>query len=310
MNRRSLSAFTFVVAAMTAIIGCTTSHRVDHPAPVAPAATNSPASSPTTSSSVSTELNSTAATPPMYVPDITHENEPLPDGVLAWNGLLQITNVVETEDAAHFTISFTNLTAGKVAIMDVHPSCGCTTAELPQRPWIIEAGASGTFPVTVNLNAAGHQGTLFKSVKVTTDKGMKDIYLRITIDPVKMAEITEADRERFLAMSKADRQAIFSGDCASCHVKRGEGKYGKALYDADCAICHDAEQRATVVPDLHKLKVPTNPDFWRQWVTHGKPGSLMAAFSQAEGGPLSDMQIASLVEYLDETNPSNVPSVQ
>jgi mono/diheme cytochrome c family protein len=94
---------------------------------------------------------------------------------------------------------------------------------------------------------------------------------------------------------------VFKGDCASCHVHRGEGKYGQELYQADCAICHESEHRATMVPDLHALKTPTNFEFWRTWITHGKPGSLMPAFSTVDGGPLSDMQIASLANYLGES---------
>jgi len=296
MNRRNAFVITLMAMTTAGMIGCASRHA-------------GPSAKPAAGGDASA-ANTPVTTAPVYVPDITHENEPLPDGVIAWNSLMQSTNVPETESAARFTVSFTNISSGKIAIMDVHPSCGCTTAEVPPVPWVIAAGGHGEFPVSVNLNVAGHQGSLFKSVKVTTDKGAKDIYLRITIDPVKMAEITDADRERFMAMSKADRQAIFSGDCASCHVKRGEGKFGKDLYEADCAICHDAEQRATVVPNLHKLKVPTNPDFWKQWVAHGKAGSLMAAFSTAEGGPLNDMQIASLVQYLDENFKSNVPSPQ
>ena len=53
-----------------------------------------------------------------------------------------------------------------------------------------------------------------------------------------------------------------------------------------------------MVPDLHAIKAPTNVEFWRTWITHGKPGSLMPAFSTADGGPLTDMQIASLAAYL------------
>jgi len=192
--------------------------------------------------------------------------------------------------------------------MDVNPSCGCTTAELPPLPWVVEAGASGEFPITVDLT--GKSGTLFKSVKVATDKGTKDLFFRITIEPEKPVVISDADKERFLVMSKKDRQAIFKDDCAECHVKKGEGKYGEALYLVDCAICHEANPRPTMVPDLHNLKVPTNADFWKQWIAHGKPGSLMAAFSTAEGGPLNDLQIASLVAYLNCALPSKVPSPQ
>ncbi len=250
------------------------------------------------------------ATLPIYVPDTSHENDALPNGVFAWNGTILTTNISADADRAYFVISFTNISPDKVAIMDVHPQCGCTTADVPQTPWIVPPGASGQIPTSVNLEITGNAGTLFKDVKITTDKGFKDIYLRIEFKPVTPPVMSDDERAKFVMASRADRQAIFKGTCADCHVKKGEGKYGKALYDADCAICHEANPRATMVPDLHNLKVPTNPDFWRQWVAHGKPGSLMAAFSQAEGGPLNDMQIAGLVQYLNETIPSKVASPQ
>ena len=65
-----------------------------------------------------------------------------------------------------------------------------------------------------------------------------------------------------------------------------------------------------MVPDLHNLKVSTGGDFWRTWISQGKAGSLMPAFSSAQGGPLSDLQIASLTSYLSQTFPSRVPSPQ
>jgi mono/diheme cytochrome c family protein len=107
-------------------------------------------------------------------------------------------------------------------------------------------------------------------------------------------------------MAKADRQAVFQGDCATCHVKPGTSKYGKPLYDAVCAICHESKTRASMVPDLHNIKTPTNVEFWQTWIAHGKAGSLMPAFSTTDGGPLLDMQITSLAGYLNATIPSQV----
>jgi mono/diheme cytochrome c family protein len=156
---------------------------------------------------------------------------------------------------------------------------------------------------TVNL--AGKSGTLFKTLAVNTDKGSKTLMLKIIIQPFVMPKMSEADRARNLKIATADRQAVFRGECASCHVQRGEGQYGKALYDADCAICHESESRATIVPDLRALKTPTNFEFWRIWIAHGKPGSLMPAFSTVDGGPLSEMQITSLAAYLTGAIPSN-----
>jgi mono/diheme cytochrome c family protein len=119
-----------------------------------------------------------------------------------------------------------------------------------------------------------------------------------------------ADRARALETAKADRQAIFRGDCVTCHVKPGEGKYNKSLYDPVCGICHESKDRASMVPDLHNIKTATNADFWQTWIAHGKAGSLMPAFSNADGGPLSDTQIASLVVYLSAAFPSQQPANQ
>ena len=250
--------------------------------------------------------NETAATPPVYVPDASRANGPLPSGVLAWNTTALYTNAAANQDQAHFTFGFTNVSSENVVILDVHPSCGCTTAELPQKPWTIPPGGSGKIPATVNLDVAGHEGILFKTLKVSTDQGWMELAMRITILPPVIPTLSDADRARGVAMAKMNRQAVFSGDCATCHVKPGEGKYGKALYDSVCAVCHEAQHRATMVPDLHNLKVPTNEAFWRMWIAHGKPGTLMPAFSTAEGGPLNDMQIASLAAYLNFAIPSHV----
>ncbi len=293
-----------------------------------------------------------AATAAVSVPDTSHQNDPLPDGVLEWNGLTQEATVAADAGNAHFTFCFTNIAKANedvlatnittttnittvtnksfiwfkkisfatnystatrfttnqvarpvpVAILDVHPSCGCTTAQLPALPWVIPAGGHGEFGLTVNL--AGKTGMLFKTVNFKTDRGWKQLILKITIQPPVMRTQTDAERAQSMLLAKADRQAVFRGDCATCHVKPGDAKYGQPLYAAVCAICHDAKDRASMVPDLHNIKSPTNMDFWQTWIAHGKAGSLMPAFSTSDGGPLSDMQIMSLVQYLAATIPS------
>jgi mono/diheme cytochrome c family protein len=245
------------------------------------------------------------STPPIYVPDTSHSNDPLPDGILAWDELSKATDAAADQPVAQFIFSFTNVTSGNVIILSVHPSCGCTTAELPPLPWTIAPGTNGQIRLSVNIQ--GKSGTLYKTVNVSTDKGSKTLVLRINILPPVIPKMTEAERARGVAAAKIDRQAVFRGDCATCHSKNIEGKYGKPLFDSVCAICHEAAQRATMVPDLHNLKTPTNDEFWRTWIAHGKPGSLMPAFATSDGGPLTDIQIASLAAYLNATIQSQVP---
>ena len=205
--------------------------------------------------------NPVAASAPVYVPDLSHVNDPLPNGVLAWNGAMLSTNVPANAEQAHFLLSFTNVSAGSVSISDVHPTCGCTTAELPPRPWTIPSGGSGQIPITVNLSlniTGGEEGTLLKAVDIHTDKGYKQILLRIDILPPVIPHLTDAERANGVAIATADRQAVFKNDCATCHATPGAGRYGKALYNAVCAVCHEVEHRAAMVPDLHDLKTPTN----------------------------------------------------
>lgn len=259
---------------------------------------------------VAAQSSNSVTTLPVYVPDYSRAGEPMRDGIFAWDGVSKSVDVTNGEDFARFTFDFTNVTSGNVTILSVKPSCGCTTAELPPVPWTIPAGSSGEMKVSVNL--AGKDGVIYKSVNVATDQGNKNLVLRVNILPAPVAPpLTAEQMAHGIAAAKVDRQAIFKGDCASCHVpKNTETKYGEQLYAAVCAICHDAFPRATMVPDLHNLKAPTELEFWRTWITLGKPGSLMPAFASAQGGPLNDMQIASLAQYLNSANPSHAAPTQ
>lgn len=252
--------------------------------------------------SVAAQPSNEIASAPVYVPDVSHENEPLPDGVLAFDATTKTVDAIEGTDFAKFTFSFTNVTTNIVTILNVHPSCGCTTAELPPVPWQLAPGTNGEVRLSVNL--AGKQGMLNKSVNFATDKGKRDLWMRINLTPAPKIEMTDAQKAAGIAAAKIDRQAVFKGDCATCHIGKSEGKYAQQLYDIVCGVCHAAEHRNAMVTDLTKLTVPTNEEFWRTWITYGKPGSLMPAFAQSQGGPLTDIQIASLATYLNAVHPA------
>jgi mono/diheme cytochrome c family protein len=252
------------------------------------------------------------ATSAVYVPDTSHANEPMPDGILVWNSLLQTADSTNDTEAVRFSFTFTNVAAGPVTLLSVRPSCGCTTAQMPPVPWQVPAGSNGE--IKLNVNVQGKTGSLFKQVGIVTDKGMKNLMLRINVlPPPRPPAMSEAQRAAGVVAAMADRQAVFKGDCASCHVRKVEGKYGQQLFEAVCVICHEAEHRASMVPDLHNLPVPTNEEFWRTWITSGKAGTLMPAFATSQGGPLTDLQIASLAAYLNAVCPSkatNAPAAK
>jgi hypothetical protein len=223
---------------------------------------------------------------------------------MIWDAESKTTNVAAGTSNAEFAFCFTNRSPAPYTIISVGTSCGCTTAQLPALPWTIPPQTNGQIGVRVNL--AGKSGALQKTITVGTDHGNKVLVVRIIIEPPSTPTMSEAARAQNLQVSQKDRQAVFKGDCISCHVKPTEGKYGQELYKVVCGICHEGEHRASMVPDLHALKVPTDELFWRTWITVGKPGTLMPAFAKTESGPLTDLQIVSLAAYLNTFIPSHV----
>jgi mono/diheme cytochrome c family protein len=234
---------------------------------------------------------------------------PSVDTLLAFDATTKSVTVTNGTPQAQFMFNLTNISSEVVVITSVATSCGCTVAKLPEQPWHLAPGSNGELHVTMNL--AGKMGTVPKTVTVNTEKnGSKSLIVRTTILPSPPpATMNPGDRENNQKLALADRQAVFKGDCAKCHADPTQNKMGPELFALACGICHEGQNRASMVPNLHALPKEKNPEYWRTWITYGRPGSLMPAFSKKEGGILDDAQIASLVSYLMTTIPS-APFVQ
>lgn len=221
---------------------------------------------------------------------------PKQETVLAWDGLVKEANLKPGEISAHFQFAFTNTSPQEVVVNAVRTSCGCTVAKVPRMPWLIPAGTNATFEVTVDVR--GKSGTVTKTVTVDTSAGYRYLTVRASIPAMGGGSMASADRARNLQVALADRQSVLKGDCAVCHVTPGVGKKGGDLYVAVCGVCHEAEHRASMVPLLRALNKPMKAEDWRRVITEGKPDSLMPAFANDHGGPLTPEQIDSLVAYL------------
>ena len=222
------------------------------------------------------------------------------DNFLVFDALIKEYTAKAGEAQGQFTFSLTNISSENVTVNFVQTSCGCTVARLPSQPWTLAPGDHGEISATMNI--AGHTGTVAKTLTVNTDKGLKVLSVKSVILPAP-APMSAMNREENQKIAMADRQAVFKGDCAACHVEPAKNKMGHELYAAACGICHEGEHRNPMVPDLHALKEPTNPEFWKNWILHGKPGTLMPAFAQTDGGFLTEAQIASLINYLSASIP-------
>lgn len=211
---------------------------------------------------------------------------------LAWDATLK--EIAVPLGATNVTVGFhvTNISTAPIVINNVTATCGCSLVQVPAKPWTLAAGDSGEIKMVTDLR--GKRGVLIKSVIVYSSVG-----IRVATAKVNIPEPARVDsRSLNLQAAQADRQAVFKGDCAKCHAEPAKGKQGKELFAAACAICHEASPRASMVPDLKALRKPTQADYWRQWITHGKVGTLMPGFSDKHGGPLTEGQVESLVEFL------------
>jgi mono/diheme cytochrome c family protein len=226
-------------------------------------------------------------------------NTDLPLMVIAWDSLSKEVALKPGEIEAKYVFNLTNVCATNVIINSAAASCGCTVAKLPANPWTLAPGTNGDIHVTMNV--AGKSGVVIKTVTINSTAGTKLLTVRAIVPPPQVAPATPMsplDRERNQQLAKADRMAVFKGDCARCHIEPARGKLGKDLFASACGVCHLAEHRASMVPDLKKVNSEGGAEYWLNWITKGKAGSLMPAWAQSEGGRLTPDEIETVVQYL------------
>lgn len=209
---------------------------------------------------------------------------------LVWDAMEKTLTPKLGQEIVPFQFSVTNTSDKSVTIDQIRPTCGCTVAEMPASPWMLAPGSNGTFVGTIDVR--GKEGTISKALFVNSSAGTQ--MLGIT---VKVPTLDEEARRRNQMIAKNDRQAVFQGDCAVCHLKSTVGRSGGELFTAACGTCHLSEHRASMVPDLLVAKQHRDAAYWRKWISEGKDSSLMPAWSKKHGGPLTDEQIESLVQF-------------
>ena len=160
---------------------------------------------------------------------------------LAFDALHKQVMARAGQSNAVVSFTLTNASAAPIIIRDVALSCGCSVATMPAKPWTLKPGEHGQ--VTVTTDVRGKRGSLLKTAIVYASSGTRVLTYQVDIQEPSTPE----ERARNQALAKADRQAVFKGDCAKCHAEPAKGKMGKELFAAACGICHEAEHRASMV---------------------------------------------------------------
>lgn len=79
----------------------------------------------------------------------------------------------------------------------------------------------------------------------------------------------------------------------------GDPNLGAALYQTNCAVCHGEKGEGRIGANLTRVFSSIRPDLLTQSViARGVEGSAMPAWSQANGGPLTEEEIKNIVAYI------------
>lgn len=195
-----------------------------------------------------------------------------------------------------FAFWATNISTSPLVITQVLSSCGCAIASHPTLPWRLAPGESGRIDALVDIT--NRQMVSIQTLTVHATAGSQVLTLRVNIPPPPQLAPAAEIRLRNRARAAADRKAVFRNDCARCHLDPAFGRTGRALYASVCALCHEAGTRAPMVPDLRAVNPANDLERWRGFIKFSKSRSLMPAFAQSEGGPLTDAQVDSLAAFL------------
>ncbi len=225
---------------------------------------------------------------------------------------------------------FHNVGGEPLMIKSVTTSCGCTSLNLKDK--LVDPGKMGELEVIMDTSMK--QGPVTKEIDVYSNDPKNPetkIYLSANVVPALLPQRQNLDdsegtspqkpaRQQNLqskgnemsmmdphaGLTEAQKAKIFTGKCATCHVLQGKGKFGAALFQADCAMCHGMNAQGKEAPalipgDYHDPKYLSHME---SIIRYGSPVNIsMPGFSKTAGGPLSDAQIHSILQYLErQTN--------
>jgi mono/diheme cytochrome c family protein len=167
-------------------------------------------------------------------------------------------------------------------------SCGCTTPKLEKS----ELQPDEFTNLDVEIDTSMKQDSVTKTVTIHTDdshESRTDVKLSMLVtDP-------------HAGMASEGGSKIFTDQkCAACHVTRGEGKFGRDLYNADCAMCHGPKAEGAVGPPLFgPYQKKEYAQIMQNIVEKGSATHRsMPGFLDTSGGPLTQEQVQSVLDYL------------
>src|SRR3989304_427726 len=113
-------------------------------------------------------------------------------------------------------------------------------------------------------------------------------------------EATGRSRMRFALKWIPGAVLLVAGVAAGAAAAQGEGdsKRGGELFVENCAMCHGVDGQGRVGARLENFPGIQIEATLSQTISQGVSGSVMPAWAQANGGPLSEQDVADRVAYM------------
>lgn len=204
---------------------------------------------------------------------------------------------VKMDDEVHTRFYLTNTGGRELRIYGVEASCGCTVATPKQD--VLQPGDST--PLDVTLDTSAKLGSIVKTIDITTNDPAHPV------TTLTLRGEAEFRMKGHKPIPVRDPLVVFKGKCATCHALKGEGKSGEALWLADCAMCHGPKAAGGVAGSLANKQWQDEAERarLRAVIANGaKNNPTMPPYAKANGGPLTESQIDSLVVYLSAISQS------
>ena len=91
---------------------------------------------------------------------------------------------------------------------------------------------------------------------------------------------------------------VIIAGAAFAQGETGDPTRGGQLFVDNCAVCHGVDGQGRVGASLKSFPGIEVSATIRQTISQGVPGSVMPSWGEANGGPLSDQDIADLTAYI------------
>jgi len=147
----------------------------------------------------------------------------------------------------------------------------------------LKPGERGKINVSVDIR--GRTGYISKTIQVYAN----DPKNPVTNLVVQMYIKDSVHLNQYKAME------IFSEKCRDCHIDQGKGKMGWDLFRADCFMCHNAGKNSSLTEMSKKPR-----EYLLRVIKEGVENTVMPGWAAKATGPLSDVEIKSLVDLIKD----------